>query len=307
MGVFSKMATQDRFLGCLLGLAAGDAVGTTVEFSTRGSFEPVTGINGGGPFNLQPGQWTDDTSMTLCIAASLLETGGFDARDQMERYWRWLEQGYMSSTDSCFDIGDTVYKAIQRFVESDDPFSGSTHPQTAGNGCIMRLAPVPMFYAKDHDAAVNYSAESSRTTHGAAECLDACRLLGSQLVRALSGASRDELLFDNARLELTEPKIQELAAGSYQNKTEQEIRGTGYVVESLEASLWCFLNTENYRDAVLKATNLGDDADTTAAITGQLAGAFYGVDAIPSDWLDKLSGREMIEDFALRLHQHALS
>jgi ADP-ribosyl-[dinitrogen reductase] hydrolase len=182
---------QNRFLGCLLGLAVGDAVGTTVEFSERGAFEPVTGMNGGGPFNLQPGQWTDDTSMALCLAASLVETGGFDARDQMERYWRWLEQDYMSSTGHCFDIGGTVYQAMQRFVESDDPFSGSTHPLSAGNGCIMRLAPVPMFHAHDHDVAVHYSAESSRTTHGAAECLDACRLLGSQLVRALSGASRD--------------------------------------------------------------------------------------------------------------------
>jgi ADP-ribosyl-[dinitrogen reductase] hydrolase len=307
MGAISKKATQDRFLGCLLGLAAGDAVGTTVEFSKRGSFEPVTDMNGGGPFSLQPGQWTDDTSMALCIAASLLETGGFDARDQMERYWRWLEQGYMSSTGSCFDIGGTVYKAMQRFVESDDPFSGSTHPLSAGNGCIMRLAPVPMFYVNDHDAAVHYSAESSRVTHGAAECLDACRLLGSQLVRALNGASRDELLFGNSGLKLTAPKILELAAGSFADKTDQQIRGSGYVVESLEAALWCFLNTESYRDAILKAANLGDDADTTAAITGQLAGAFYGVGAIPVDWLDKLAGRQMIEGIVLELHKESTS
>jgi ADP-ribosyl-[dinitrogen reductase] hydrolase len=255
-------------------------------------------MNGGGPFNLQPGQWTDDTSMALCLAASLVETGGFDARDQMERYWRWLEQGYMSSTGSCFDIGGTVYKAMQGFVESDDPFSGSAHPLSAGNGCIMRLAPVPMFYAHDHDEAVHHSVESSRTTHGAAECLDACRLLGSQLVRALNGASRDELLFDNAQLRLKEPQICGLAAGAYVNKAEDEIRGSGYVVESLEAALWCFLHTDNYRDAILKAANLGDDADTTAAITGQLAGAYYGVEGIPANWLDKLTGREMIEGFA---------
>jgi ADP-ribosyl-[dinitrogen reductase] hydrolase len=273
-------------------------VGTTVEFSNRGTFEPVTGMNGGGPFNLQPGQWADDTSMALCLAASLVEKGGFDARDQMERYWRWLEQGYMSSTGHCFDIGGTVYKAMQRFVESDDPFSGSTHRLSAGNGCIMRLAPVPMFFAHDHDAAVHHSAESSRTTHGAAECLDACRLLGSLLVRTLNGASRDELLFGKVQLRLREPKICDLAAGAYVDKKEHEVRGSGYVVESLEAALWCFLHTDSYHDAILKAANLGDDADTTAAITGQLAGAYYGIEGIPSDWLDKLTGREMIEGFA---------
>jgi ADP-ribosyl-[dinitrogen reductase] hydrolase len=122
------------------------------------------------------------------------------------------------------------------------------------------------------------------------------------LVQALNGASRDELLFGNAQLRLREPKICELAAGAYMNKAEHEIRGSGYVVESLEAALWCFLHTDNYRDAILKAANLGDDADTTAAITGQLAGAYYGVEGIPSDWLEKLTGRVMIEGFARGLH-----
>ena len=128
----------ERFRGCLLGLAAGDAVGTTVEFSPRGTFEPVSDMVGGGPFNLRPGEWTDDTSMALCLAVSLLECGGFDARDQIERYCRWVGTGYLSSNGRCFDIGGTVSQALDAFQRTGDPFSGSTDPWSAGNGCIMR-------------------------------------------------------------------------------------------------------------------------------------------------------------------------
>ncbi|MBY0401993.1 ADP-ribosylglycohydrolase family protein, partial [Myxococcota bacterium] len=136
----------DRCAGALVGLACGDAVGTAVEFRTRGHFEPVIDMRGGGPFSLEPGQWTDDTSMALCLAESLLETGRFDARDQMERYVRWWQQGHWSATGFCFDIGNTVRAALARFQSTGDPFAGSTEPDTAGNGALMRLAPVVLFF-----------------------------------------------------------------------------------------------------------------------------------------------------------------
>ncbi|WP_341743059.1 ADP-ribosylglycohydrolase family protein [Azonexus hydrophilus] len=167
------ITTRDRFKGSLLGLACGDAVGTTVEFKRRGTFELVTDMVGGGPFKLNAGEWTDDTSMALCLTASLLENQGFDAHDQMTRYVRWMREGYMSSNGSCFDIGLTVKTALNRFRHSGEPFSGSTEPDTAGNGCLMRLAPVPMFFFSDRQQAIAMSAESSRTTHGALECIEA--------------------------------------------------------------------------------------------------------------------------------------
>src|SRR5262245_23797377 len=136
------MEEPGRFRGCLLGLAVGDAVGTSVEFQPRGTFQPLTDMVGGGPFRLMPGQWTDDTSMALCLASSLLERRGFDARDQMERYCRWVSSGYWSSNGRCFDLGRTVAAALHRFQQSGEPLSGSTNPFSAGNGCIMRLAPV---------------------------------------------------------------------------------------------------------------------------------------------------------------------
>ena len=145
----------------------------------------------------------------------------------------------------------------------------------------MRLAPVPMFYYPDVTAAIRYSAENSRTTHGAPECIDACRLLAGIICRAISGASKEDVLFGEADSFKGEPKIKLIARGNYRNKPAGEIRGTGYVVESLEAALWCFLHTETFETAILKAANLGDDADTTAAICGQVAGAFYGESGIP--------------------------
>jgi ADP-ribosyl-[dinitrogen reductase] hydrolase len=171
------MDIAERFRGCLLGLAVGDAVGTSVEFHPRDTFEPLTDMMGGGPFNLMPGQWTGDTSMALCLGTSLAERDGFDPRDQIERYSRWADEGYLSSTGTCFDIGDTVASALRRFRRTGEPYAGSTDPQSAGNGCIMRLAPIPMFFYPDLKKAERYGAESSRTTHGATEYVDACRLL----------------------------------------------------------------------------------------------------------------------------------
>ncbi|NLS79434.1 MAG: ADP-ribosylglycohydrolase family protein [Chloroflexi bacterium] len=295
------MAESDRFRGCLLGLAAGDAVGTAVEFRPRGSFAPVTDMVGGGPFGLEPGEWTDDTSMALCLAASLVETGAFDARDQMERYARWRSQGYLSSNGRCFDIGNTVARALDRYQATGNPFSGSTDSRSAGNGSIMRLAPVVLFAFPDQDQIARYAAESSRTTHGAAECLDACRLLGSILFRALSGADKDAVLFDTPDGLVEQHSIRSIANGDYRDKAEGEIVGTGYVVNSLEAALWCFHRTDSFEEAILMATNLGDDADTTAAICGQVAGAYYGESGIPARWLAKLAMREYIRELTDRL------
>lgn len=282
------METIDRFRGALLGLACGDAVGTTVEFKPRGSFPPVSDMVGGGPFRLKPGEWTDDTSMALCLATSLVECGRFDAADQMQRYCRWMESGYLASNGRCFDIGRTVSHALHAFRNTGEPLSGSTDPNSAGNGCLMRLAPVPMFFFPDRATAIEMSGESSRTTHGAQECIEASRLFGAMLVDALSGCSKDDILFGHGVVVVGSERLRQVAAGNYRATKEDDIQGSGYVVESLEAALWCFLQTDNLRDAILRAANLGRDADTTAAICGQLAGAFYGESGIPLELRERL-------------------
>ncbi len=306
-GVGMKLMLQDRGRGCLLGLASGDAVGTTVEFRRRGSFEPVTELVGGGPFGLSPGQWTDDTSLALCLAESLVDpvpgvpggVRGFDPGDQMRRFVRWYREGHLSSTGQCFDIGTTTATALHRFEQTGEPFSGSTDPHAAGNGSIMRLAPVVLFFYPDEEKAIHFAGESSRTTHGAPECVDACRLMAAVLCRALAGKPKAEVLH-TGMTGLCE-RIQALADRTFMEKTEAGIRGSGYVVESLEAALWCFFKTDSFRDAILRAVNLGDDADTTAAVCGQIAGAYYGESGMPPEWLDRLHMAHMIRDFADRL------
>ena len=267
---------------------------------------------GGGLFNLKPGQWTDDTSMALCLATSLLEKGRFDPTDQMQRYVRWRDHGYLSSTGTCFDIGVTVSQALRRFVETGEPYAGSSNPHSAGNGSLMRLAPVPMFYAHDAAAAIERSADSSRTTHGAEEAVDACRYFGGLLVGALQGVDKELLLspcycpveglWERSPLAI---RIAEVAGGSFKRREPPHIRGTGYVVESMEAALWAFHKSQDFRHGALLAANLGDDADTTAAIYGQLAGAHYGVAGIPAEWRTLLEMRADITSMADRLYEQS--
>ncbi len=298
---------QGRCRGCLLGLAVGDALGTTLEFQRPGTFAPLTDLVGGGPFGLKAGQWTDDTSMALCLGESLLACRGFDARDQMERYCRWWRDGHLSATGRCFDIGITVRGALSHFLADGDPWAGSTDPQTAGNGSLMRLAPVPLFFAKaGMREAVARAAESSRTTHGAAAAVDACRYMAALVVGALAGASKDELISPRYAPELwadegLDPAVDAVAAGSFRTKPAGAIRGSGYVVASLEAALWAFARSGSFEEGALLAVNLGDDADTTGAVYGQLAGAFYGEAGIPACWLEKLHWRAEITAMAGRL------
>ena len=290
-----------RYRGALLGLAAGDALGTPLEFKLPGSFEPIPDLVGGGPVGLAPGQWTDDTSMALCLASSLVETGGFDPLDQMRRYLRWYRDGEWSSTGRCFDIGNTVRSALARFEASGEPYAGSTDPYAAGNGSLMRLAPIPMAYARHPERAVHYAGQMSRTTHAAAEAVDACRFYAGLIVGALQGVPKAELLapmyapqpglWVSAPLS---PRIAEVAAGSYRETLASEIHGTGYVVQALEAALWAFWSTDDFRTGALAAVNLGEDADTTGAIYGQLAGAHYGVEPIPPAWREKLARQDQI-------------
>ena len=297
---------RQHYRGALLGLAAGDALGTTLEFERPGSFEPLGDMIGGGPFGLEPGQWTDDTSMALCLAESLIECGGFDPGDQMRRYLRWYRHGHLSSTDRCFDIGNATRGALQRFERDDNPYAGSTDPETAGNGSIMRLAPVPLLYANDPVEAVARAADSSRTTHAAETAIDGCRLLAALIVGALTGVRKDELLapdfWTHGRLH---PEIAAIARGSFREKEPPEIRGGGYVVHSLEAAIWALDRSSSFEEGALLAVNLGDDADTTGAVYGQLAGALYGEAAIPERWREQLALRGTIELFADSLWEAA--
>ena len=296
---------RHRYHGALLGLAAGDALGTTLEFTKPGQFEPLEDMIGGGPFGLPPGHWTDDTSMALCLAESLVMEEGFDLYDQMQRYLRWYREGHLSSNGSCFDIGNTVRAALEHFEATGNPLAGSRKPEAGGNGSLMRLAAVPLAFAADPAEAIRLAGLMSSTTHAAPEPVDACRYFAGLMVGALRGDPKEALLapryspaadgWDAAPLV---PAIDTIAAGSFKDRHPPAVRGSGYVVHALDAALWAFWHTDSFEAGALAAVNLGEDADTTGAIYGQLAGAYYGVEAIPARWRAKVVHADLIGDLA---------
>ena len=285
------MTLRERYRGVMLGLAVGDALGVPAEFQERGTFPKITEMIGGGPFRLNPGEWTDDTTM------SLIEYGGFNPADQMNKYWEWIELGYMSSNGRMFDIGDTTSEALCEFRKTGNVYAGIDDHKKAGNGSLMRLAPIPLFF--EHDvAARKFAANMSATTHGAKACIASCVFLTHIIHKALRGLPKEQILTiddpTNWFSKLDVDIHRNIAYGDYKNKTEDQIKSTGYVIHTLEAALWCFYNTDTFEDGLIKAVNLGHDSDTTGAVYGQLAGAYYGAEAIPQRWLDKIVKRDII-------------
>lgn len=304
----NKISKEDRIKGSLFGLAVGDALGAPIEFEPPGSFPPVTGFQNGGPYGLNAGEWTDDTSLALCLADSLISCKGFDPLDQITRYLRWYETGYLSVNDTIFDIGLTTREALHSFNKTGNPWSGPTHNRALGNGSLMRLCPVPLVYHHNPSLAIHLSGESSRTTHGNRQVIDACRYAGAIITGALIGESKETLTSpfyspvpDYWNSFPLCPEIEDVASGSFLRKNPPKIQGKGYVVQSLEASLWALAKGKNFKESVLLAVNLGDDADTTGAICGQMAGAIYGLPGIPKPLIEGLVKADVILDFAEKL------
>ncbi len=285
-------ATLDRGRGALIGLAVADALGTTLEFEARDALPRHTEMTGGGPFGLDPGVWTDDTSMALALADSLASTDGFDAADVMNRFLRWMEHGAYSPTGGCFDIGVTTREALLRYRRTGDPFAGPTAEDTAGNGSLMRLAPAVLGSLQDPAACRRIAGEQSRTTHGAPQAVQCCELFADLLRRAILGEGKDAVLapqdWDG------HPAVRAVAAASWRARDRDAIHSTGYVIHTLEAALWAVGTTDSFEAAVILAVNLADDADTVGAVTGQLAGALYGMRGIPERWLARLAWRDRI-------------
>lgn len=306
---------KDRCRGTLIGLAVGDALGAAVEFSRPGTFAPVTGYRSGGPHNLQAGEWTDDTSMALALADSIA-TVGWDLNDQAQRYVQWWQNGKYSVNGRCFDIGNTIRRGLNKFLATRDALtSGDNLNSASGNGSIMRLAPVPIQYADLFDSDIEQfsklAEESSVPTHASEQCVSACRYLAAVIAALIQGQDRDEVLSPDWKplghlneIKPLHPLIEEVAQGSFRHKQPPAIQGSGWVVKSLEAALWAFHDADTFEEAVLKAVNLGDDADTTGAICGQLAGAHWGDSNIPETLRSGLARIDMLEKALAGIHKH---
>jgi ADP-ribosylglycohydrolase len=295
-----------RATGALVGLACGDAVGTTLEFTPPGTFAPITDMVGGGPFQLAAGQWTDDTSMALCLAESLVDVGGMDLADQLRRYLLWWRTSYLSSTGQFVDIGNATSGALRRFERTGETVDPHPDEEAAANGSLMRLAPVAIRWHRDVAEATAMAAESSRPTHPATRPVDACRVLAAMLAALIQGTPFDDVVDgDFWQWGELHPHIEAVARGSWRDKQPPDIRGTGYSVDALEAALWAVAGASDFAEAVLRAANLGDDADTTAAIAGQLAGARWGVDGIPGKWRRRVTLAPRIAELAAGLYRAA--
>lgn len=285
-------AIRDRAIGALVGLAVGDAVGTTLEFKPKPSHPILTDMVGGGPFKLKPGQWTDDTAMALALGDWLVNDRDLDPADLISRFVRWFENGEYSCTGTCFDIGNATRAALDRFIDSGEALAGSTNPRTAGNGALMRLSPVAIRFWNDREQLAEIAEVQTLTTHGADECVDSSIKFAGLLADVISGKPLSDALGGD------------LISGvdsKWRGVHRNQIRGTGYVVDCLNAALWAVSRTTSFRSAILLAANLGDDADTTAAVAGQLAGAMYGISGIPAEWLERLAWRSKIEAMADQL------
>jgi ADP-ribosyl-[dinitrogen reductase] hydrolase len=287
-----QTSPPEKYCGCLLGLAIGDAMGAPAEFNEPGSFEPVGDLNGGGYFRLQPGEWTDDTALTLCSSESLIERKGFDPHDHLARFLKWYREGYMSTRPQSFGIGLVTAAALLRFESTHEDFCGPTGEKTAENGSLMRIAPIPLFYADQPEKAIQIAAGASRITHGTPDAISACQQMGALIVKCVQGCPKEEIL---------KPYVDIYAPPNINRSNYSD------AVITFRAALWAFAATDNFKDGLLKVVNLGWDADTMGAAYGQLAGAYYGENGIPKEWRNKVLMSKKIIAYADALFKKAFT
>jgi ADP-ribosyl-[dinitrogen reductase] hydrolase len=299
---------RSRFQGAIFGLATGDALAAPTQMLRRGSFTPVHDLIGGGNYDLPRGAWTDDTAMALCLAESLLEQRGFDPRDQIARYTRWQQQGYQSATGQCVGITASVARALAAAKWRRQAFAGSHDPAKLDADPLTRLAPVVMFWFANRDTALERAADAARSTCQAPDVLAACGALAAMLHAALAGQPKEQLLQPEAagpRARAT-GRLGAIVAGSYRDRSPETLRPAGDALDLLEAALWAFHAHATWREGALAAVNLGGSSDVIAALYGQLAGAHYGLRAIPLAWRHSLARGKDLEDLADRLLAEAM-
>lgn len=298
----------------LFGVAVGDAIGVPVEFKSREEIakKPVIDMVGFGTYDQLPGTWSDDSSLTFCLAESL--TNGYDLHDIANNFVRWRCDNYWTARGEVFDVGITTQQAIEKIVRGVQPnLAGGFDSWSNGNGSLMRILPL-LVYIKDLPITERFAItkDVSSVTHGHIRSVIACfyylefaaKLLKGNDLRGIYDEVKQEVtaFLDTTSINKDEVKLfDRLLAGNIYELAESEINSSGYVLHTLEASIWCLLTTTTYKEAVLKAVNLGLDTDTTGAVTGGLAALHYGFETIPEDWVLKLAREKDIADLAARL------
>lgn len=306
---------ENKVKAGIMGVCIGDALGVPVEFKDRDYLKrfPVTEMQEFGSHNQPKGTWSDDSSLTLCLAEIL--TKGYDLEKIGQNFVKWVRYGHWTAHGRLFDIGGTTREAIARLIKGESArFSGNIFEEDNGNGSLMRILPLA-FYLKDEENIDNiYQTvkQVSTITHGHFRSVFACFIYVIFVIQLLKGKNKagaytytQEIALEYAGKQwfsLSEVELfQRILKNDISVYPKDKIRGSGYVLHSLEASLWCFLNSESYSEAVLKAVNLGEDTDTTGAITGGLAGIYYGFENIPKQWINELVRKDDIEKLCDKL------
>lgn len=300
---------DDKPQALLLGVAVADALGVPVEFKKRGTFH-IAKMQGYGTYNQPPGTWSDDTSMTLALADSLL-VADLNLEGIAQRFVRWRDNAEYTPHGEVFDIGNATNRAIDRLKKGVEPTkAGGNEERDNGNGSLMRVAPLVFYmFGKKPQERYEITKAVSSITHAHSWSVTACFIYLEMLYLLQKGrgkkAAYAELKRDIAGYKFLDKdalaKFDRILKGDITALEESEIRSSGFVVDTLEAAFWAFLTTKNYADAVLRAVNLGEDTDTTGAVTGAMAGLHYGLKSIPQEWLDTLVKREEIRDIAIKM------
>ncbi len=302
-----------KTLSGLMGLCIADALGVPVEFTSRAERikSPVTSMQGYGTWDVPPGTWSDDSSLTFCLAECLCN--GFSLNAIANSFWRWYHEAYWTARGEVFDVGNTTFLAIANLKQGIPPLeAGGKTENSNGNGSLMRILPMAYCHKSLTFAElISQVHQVSCITHAHMRSQIACGIYISIAVCLLEGldpqAAYLQGLENIRQIYSTSEYVSEMShfarvfSGEIHNLPLEEIRSSGYVVDTLEASLWCLLNSSNYAEAVLKAVNLGGDTDTTAAVTGGLAGIYYGVENIPSEWVEQIARKLDIMNLAERL------
>jgi ADP-ribosyl-[dinitrogen reductase] hydrolase len=297
----------------LFGVAIGDALGVPVEFSPREKLlqDPITDMTGYGTYDLPAGTWSDDSSLTFCLAESLCS--GYDTDHMGKLFVKWYYQDYWTATGHVFDIGIGTRNALYKIKNGTKAeLAGGREENDNGNGSLMRILPL-VFAIKDLPIEERFerTKQVSSITHGHIRAVMACFYYLEFARQLIEGKSKFDIyedlkitlpsFFKNTGIESSEiAHFDRILKANIADLRLSEIKSGGYVIETIEACVWCLLTTENYKDAVLKAVNLGHDTDTTAAVTGGLAGLLYGFDEIPKEWVKKIAKREEIEELGER-------
>lgn len=307
------MDFNQKIKAALLGLAIGDALGVPVEFKSREwlSLNPITDMIGYGTYNQVPGTWSDDSSLTFCLVDSLCS--GYDLKDIADKFIKWKDNAYWTAWNHVFDIGITTSNSINNLKNTDNPIdAGAKDEQSNGNGSLMRIIPLAFYtFTMNHNKRYKMVKDVASLTHAHIRSIIACFIYVEYAIKLINGEDK-KFAYKKLQIDVSDfflanyfhnneiKQFDRIIKNDISKYSIDEIKSSGYVIHSLEAAFWCFLNTDSYKDAVLKAVNLGSDTDTIAAITGAVAGIYYGMDNIPNRWLIQLARNKDIETLAER-------